>query len=165
MSTRHPNHRLVKIHRNYTVEEIAHLFGKHKNTVRNWLRDGLETIDDRRPALVLGSTLVEYLRKRRGQHKQPLKPGEIYCLKCRIPVEPAGRMADCIQTTGLAGNLRGICPHCNSLIHRRVSLARIDAIRGNLEITIEPAEERIKGSPDPSVDCDSSKGAKNHDNA
>ena len=34
MRKRHPNHRLVKIHRSYTVEEIAELFAIHKNTVR-----------------------------------------------------------------------------------------------------------------------------------
>jgi hypothetical protein len=30
MGKRTPNHWLVKIHRNYTVEEITHLFGNHK---------------------------------------------------------------------------------------------------------------------------------------
>ena len=30
---RHPNHRLVKTHRTYTVEEIASLFHVHRNTV------------------------------------------------------------------------------------------------------------------------------------
>jgi len=34
MGYRHPNPRLVKVHRNYLVEEIARLFRVHKNTVR-----------------------------------------------------------------------------------------------------------------------------------
>ena len=165
MSTRHPNHRLVKIHRNYTVEEMAQLLEKHKNTVRNWLRDGLEVIDDRRPALVLGSTLVDFLKKRRGRNKRTLKPGEIYCVRCRVAVKPAGGMADCVQITDLTGNLRGICPRCDLLAHRCVSLAKIDQVKGDLEITIEPAGERIRESPDPSHNCDSSEGAETHDDA
>lgn len=165
MSTRHPNHRLVKIRRNYTVEEIALLFGKHKNTVRNWLRDGLEVIDDRRPALVLGSTLAEFLKKRRRRNKRTLKPGEIYCVRCRVAVKPAGGMADCVQVAHMTGNLRGICPHCDLLIHRCVNLAKIDHVKGDLEITIEPAGDRIRESPDPTVNCDFSEGAKTHDNA
>lgn len=32
MATRHPNPRLAKIHRTYTVEEIAYLLGVHKNS-------------------------------------------------------------------------------------------------------------------------------------
>ena len=55
---RHPNHRLVKIHRTYTVEDIAGLFGTHKNTVRQWIRAGLPTIDDGRPMLILGPQLI-----------------------------------------------------------------------------------------------------------
>ncbi|MBW7997817.1 MAG: helix-turn-helix domain-containing protein [Candidatus Glassbacteria bacterium] len=159
MSSHHPNHRLVKVYRTYTVEEIAQLFGKHKNTVRNWLREGLTVIDDRRPALVLGSTLVAFLKKRRGQNKQKLKPGEIYCVRCRVAVRPAGGMADCVQVTDTTGNLRGICPSCDLLIHRRVSLARIDAVIGNLEVTLERAGEHIRGRAVPSLNCGLSEGA------
>jgi transposase-like protein len=52
VGNRHPNPRLVKLHRNYSVEEIARLFDLHKNTVRHWLKQGLAAIDDRRPRLV-----------------------------------------------------------------------------------------------------------------
>ncbi len=159
MSGRHPNHRLVKIHRNYTVEEIAQLLDKHKNTVRSWLREGLEVIDGRRPALVLGSSLVRFLKKRRGRNRTTLKPGEIYCVRCRIAVRPAGRMADCVHVTDTTGNLRGICPHCELLIHRRVNLARIDGAIGDLEVTLEPAGEHIRGKTGPSLNCDFSEGA------
>ena len=57
---RRPNQRLVKIHRSYTVEEIARL-NVHKNTIRGWIRGGLPTIDARRPTLITGSDLRRFL--------------------------------------------------------------------------------------------------------
>ena len=41
MGHRHPNPKLAKIHRSYSVEDVSRLFKIHKNTVRNWLRQGL----------------------------------------------------------------------------------------------------------------------------
>jgi hypothetical protein len=49
MPIRRPNPRLAKIHRSYTVEESATLFGVHRNTVREWVRRGLPTSDRKRP--------------------------------------------------------------------------------------------------------------------
>ncbi len=68
MGKRHPNHRLVKIHRSYTVEDAAKVLGKHKNTVRNWFKDGLATIDNKRPMLILGQDLVAFIKKRRAKN-------------------------------------------------------------------------------------------------
>ena len=45
MAKRRPNWRLVKTHRTYTPEEAATALGKHVNTVRGWLKDGLRTIE------------------------------------------------------------------------------------------------------------------------
>ena len=62
MGVRHPNHRLAKIHRNYTVDEVANLFAVHRNTVRQWIKSGLPTTDSRRPLLILGRDLVAFLK-------------------------------------------------------------------------------------------------------
>ena len=154
MSQRYPNPGLVKIHRNYTVEEVARLLGVHKNTVRNWLRQGLSAIDQCRPALIMGRVLADYLRVRRTRRKQRCGPGQIYCVKCRLPREPAGEMADYISITQTSGNLRGICPVCDILMHRRVSLAKLDDIKGKLDLTLPQAWPRIVGSSGSSVNCD-----------
>jgi len=165
MGVRHPNPRLVKIHRNYSVDDIARLFGLHKNTVRNWLKQGLPTIDDRRPILVLGQELSRFLHERRQKAKQSCGPGRLYCIACRAPKVPAGKMAECTPTGPLAGSLCGICPDCDRLIYRRVNLTKIDAVRGDLEITFTQPRARIGESAVPSVNCDSSQKAQAHENA
>jgi len=136
MGKRHPNHRLVKIHRSYSVEEVANLFVIHKNTVRNWIkRDGLPVIDDIRPMLVHGKELVEFIQHRRKKNKISCKPGEIYCVKCRYPKVPAGNMADYSPITEKLGNLTAICPDCDSIMNRRVSIAKLGKVRGSIDIT------------------------------
>ena len=147
MSRRHPNPRLAKIHRNYTVEEVAGLFGVHRNTVRNWVKRGLPTSDDRRPMLILGRDLGAFLHARRAQKKRPCKSGEIYCVRCREPRRPAGDMADYEPATESLGNLIGICPECDALMYRRVNPAKLELVRGQLEITMPKASRRICGAP------------------
>ncbi len=158
MGKRHPNHRLVKIHRNYTVEEIARLLGKHKNTVRHWVKDGLATIDDKRPMLILGRDLVEFIKKRRAKNKQSCKPGELYCVRCRLPRFPAGDMAEYSPVTVKFGNLIAICPDCDSIMNRRVSLARIEEVCGNLDITFPKELRHIVKRTKPSVNGDLGEG-------
>jgi hypothetical protein len=151
MSKRHPNPRLAKIHRNYTVEEVAVLFGIHRQTVRRWIKAGLPTIDDRRPTLILGRHLVTFLGNRRQKKKQKCKPGEIYCVRCRQPRSPAGDMADYQPQTATLGNLIGICPDCDTLIYRRINVTRLDEVRGNLSITTLEPVEHINEINQPSV--------------
>jgi hypothetical protein len=151
---RGPNHRLVKIHRSYTVEEIACLFGIHKNTVRAWVKAGLPTSDRKRPMLILGPDLAAYLKARRTENKRPCQPGEIYCVRCHAPKRPAGDMADYLPITETLGNLEGICPDCQGMIYRRASKARLDENWGKLDITFAEAKRQVSESHDPTVNRD-----------
>lgn len=154
MKRRHPNPRLAKIHRSYTVEEVATLFGTHRNTVRNWLKQGLPTSDSKRPILILGHALFAYLQARRMKNKQTCQPGEIYCVRCRAPKAPAADMAEYKQVTETLGNLIAICPDCDAIMNRRVSLAKLEQIRGRMDITMPQALRHINESAQPSVNCD-----------
>jgi hypothetical protein len=155
MGYRHPNPRLAKIHRSYSVEEVSRLFTVHKNTVRTWLRRGLEPIDDQRPILVRGEELYRFLADRRERTKQACGPGRIYCLPCRAPKVPAGKMVDCIQTGNTSGTLQGICPDCDRMVYRRVNPQKLAAVRGDLEVTVTQAQSRIEDMAKPNVNCDS----------
>ncbi len=154
MSKRHPNPRLAKIHRNYTVEEVAGVFGVHRNTVREWVKRGLPTSDDRRPMLILGGDLMAFLRARRVKNKHTCQPGEMYCVRCRAPRAPAGDMADYLPVTATLGNLIAICSACEAMMYRRVSLAKLQQVRGNLDITLLQALPHIDESAEPSVNSD-----------
>jgi helix-turn-helix protein len=143
---RYSNHRLVKIHRTYTVEESAHLLGVHKNAVRQWIKSDLPTCDKRRPTLILGRHLIDFLRARRERNKRSCLPGQIYCVRCRAPKFPAGNMADYQCVTEKVGNLKAICPDCDSIINRRVSLAKLEQIRGQIEIRLPQALRQLSES-------------------
>lgn len=162
---RHPNHRLVKVHRTYTVEEAARCVSVHRNTVREWIKRGLPTCDGRRPTLILGRDLVAFLRARRARNRQRCGPGEIYCVRCRMPTAPAEGMAEYRPTTSSLGSLIGICPRCHTLMYRRVSLARLAQVRGALEVTLPQGLRDISESPSPFVNCDFGQGRRDHDNA
>lgn len=148
------NPRLVKIHRSYWVEEVAELLHVHKNTVREWIRRGLPTIDQRRPVVILGRDLAAFLDQRRRANKRPCLPGQIYCVRCRSPQRPAGGMADYLPLTSSGGNLLGLCPICDALMYRRVSYARLRDVQGNLDVRVPEATRHIDESRKPSVNSD-----------
>ena len=155
MGKRTPNPRLAKTYRTYTVDEIATLYGVHKNTVLGWRDAGLEPIDDhRKPLLFLGRVLADFLAARRVKNKRPLRPGQIYCVACHDAKEPALGMAEYQPLTTTSGNLSGFCPTCEIQIYRRVSRVKLDAVAASLDVTIADAGSRIKDEGEASVNSD-----------
>uniref|UniRef100_E6QLL8 Helix-turn-helix domain-containing protein n=1 Tax=mine drainage metagenome TaxID=410659 RepID=E6QLL8_9ZZZZ len=159
MPKRYANHRLVKIHRSYSVEEVADTLDVHKNTVRTWVKNGLLILDSRRPSLILGLQLVEFLKARRTRNKRPCKPGELYCFRCRMAKAPAGAMADCLPVSDKIGHLKALCPDCFCMMNRRVSLAKLGQLSGILSIKFPMAQEQVSDTTQPNVNNDFEQGA------
>lgn len=154
MGKQHPNHRRVKIHRSYTVEEAARQLAVHKNTVRQWIKAGLPISDNKRPTLILGGELSAFLQVRRAKNKRPCSPGEVYCVRCRAPKPPAGGFADYSPITEQTGNLVAICPDCEGLMNRRVSLAKLDYVKGEIEVAFPQALKQVSESYKPTLNSD-----------
>jgi excisionase family DNA binding protein len=126
----------IKIHRNYTVEEVARALEVAKGTVLRWVKSSdLPAITDQRPFLILGSALAAFLDARR-KPKVGCKANECYCFSCRTPREPAGGMADFVPLDARGGNLKAICCTCFGMMQKRVSLAQLSVLKTQLDLTI-----------------------------
>lgn len=154
--TRKPDWRRIKRHRAYTVNETALATKSHRNTVRSWIRAGLAVVGGGRPTLLLGGDIVAFLKDRSDRRRRKCGPGEMYCLKCRDAVVPDGGIADLERRTEKVGRLVGLCPRCGRLIFRLVSLGRLSAAVGGLNVQVQAADRRIEdtGQPTPRRDLE-----------
>lgn len=147
--------RRVKKHLNYIVEEAAELTGVHPHTIRRWIASGaLPALTEARPHLILGRHLIAFLNKP-ADNKTRLKPGELYCVKCHAAQRPAAAMAEYAPFNDQFGNLRGLCPDCETLMHRRVSLLKLPEISANLDVIRLEAQPHLSGRARPSTNVDS----------
>lgn len=153
MAARRVNPRVVKLHRSYSVPELAACFGVHKNTVRHWQRDGLEPLDGGRPVLFQGATIRAFLSKRNASRKCACPPGTLYCFKCRMPRPAALGMIDFVSINAMSGNVRAICATCETVMHRRAHVAALASIMPGCDVQFVQAPSRLKGSHSPSLNC------------
>ena len=144
MRARRMDSRLVKIHRCYSLAEAAQVLGVHKNTIANWLRQGLQTIDKTRPLLIQGAELRRFLQERRRRGKSPCREDELYCFRCRAPRHPDGGLVDYRPMPPSSGNLSGLCPQCGCLMHRRVSSKQLTVMEVKFDIAFPQAQSRLK---------------------
>lgn len=121
-----PNPYRAKIHHSYSVAEMAKLYGVHRNTVRAWMKVGLKCFQLGREHFVLGAELRDFLLRTRRKGRVKTPPGQIYCLKCRVPQAPAGGLVEVVGPPTASLNIRAICGDCSSLMHRRVSVGRLE---------------------------------------
>ena len=149
-----PNSNLAKLHRSYTVEEIARLFGTHRNTVRGWLKAGLAVLDDRRPMMIQGQVLRAFLQARRDRAKRPCAPGTLYCCKCRTPRAPADGSAAFEAQAGCAGILREVCEVCGTRMFRRARQSSLREIMPQIAVLIVQAPPHIAECASPFLNCD-----------
>jgi hypothetical protein len=154
MPARRINPRLMKLHRPYSVEEAARALGAHKNSVRRWIKAGLPTVDNTRPVLILGSDFQQWWGKRRKGAKRPLKPGQLYCFKCRQPKAPALGMVEYAASNATTGNLKAMCETCGTMMHRRARLVALAAIMPDLDVQRREAAPRIMERAHTSPNCD-----------
>lgn len=154
MAARRINPNAIKLHRTYDVSELAARCGVHKNTVRQWEREGLDPIDGGKPKLFHGTAIRAFLIKRNASRRRPCSAGTLYCFRCREPRVPLRDRLEYVPITPSSGNLRALCATCETVMHRRVALTALALVMPGFGVSIRQQLERLKGSPTTSLNCD-----------
>lgn len=148
------NLRLVKATWPYSVQEIAELFGVHKNLPLRWMHEGLIADTSVRPFLIRGDELIRFLRERQGRRKRKCALREFYCFKCRTPKEAYLGIADIEIESPTRFRVKTICPICSTSMSKVQAMRNLEKIQASFEIQ-KLEDRRIKASAKPSVNSDS----------
>jgi excisionase family DNA binding protein len=133
--------RRIKGKYSYTVEEAARTLNLHRNTVRNWVRQGgLSAMTESRPHLILGAELVKFVKAKRLAQKRRCDRGELYCLKCRAARKPVPELFEHRPMASGRTRIIGICSTCETLMHRFVAKRILEASLKEFDVHSRPAD-------------------------
>jgi hypothetical protein len=137
--------RRIKIHRSYTVEQLARVLGCHKNSIWLWLKKGLEPLNDgKRPLLIQGSEARRFLETKRRGRKRRCQVHELYCLRCREPRSAVRNRAHYSSSVAGPALLIAQCSVCGTRTFKRVSARSLSELERSFDLQIHEAEETPK---------------------
>jgi len=113
----------VKAALTYEVDEAAAALGKSPATIRNWIKDGLPVMSSKKPHLISGAAIREYLHQKYEKSKSPLAPDQLNCFSCRAGRRPSGMIVRAVPNNAKTTNLKGQCGHCGGNAGRIISNA------------------------------------------
>ena len=121
------NLNLITVRRSYSINEIARLWGVNRKTCGRWVKyEGLKVIEENTiPLLVMGEDLVDFIKKKRGKRKIPIRENEFLCMKCRKAVRAKIGSERVTKTGKMIGKdnreqlvKKGICENCESQLNK-----------------------------------------------
>ncbi|CUH65738.1 hypothetical protein TG4357_02031 [Thalassovita gelatinovora] len=115
----------VKAAMSYEIGEAALALGKTPATIRNWIKDGLPVMSSRKPYLISGAAIREYLRAKYKSAKRPLDADQLFCPSCGCGRRPLNSLVTIQALTVPTSLLKGICEHCGGTNTRMISTARL----------------------------------------
>lgn len=134
------------------MQEIAALFGLHKNAVGGWRKSGLQSIDRTRPTLIHGSDLIAYLSQRQKSRRASCQPNELYCFRCRAPRQALGGMVDIEARDAKRVNLIALCAMCSTTMQRVGSVKKLALYCESFE-SVRLPPPHLYETPNPSLKC------------
>ena len=114
----------------YTIKEMSDCLNVSQKTCSRWITNGLSTVPgSKKPILILGSEIKDFLRKKDSKKKIKLKRNEFYCFKCK-----AARNAKRGSIKKLRKQKTAVCRVCNGKMSRTIQLSKKDYMISSLPI-------------------------------
>ena len=118
----------LSYHISYSADDLATHFGVHVQTIREWVRRGLQPIDEHTPALFLGTYVMRFIDDMNSKRKTTTQFNEFYCMSCHAAHNPFNNTV--VITTDNNGFIRatGICEQSGAHIHKTYKLCDMSKI-------------------------------------
>lgn len=117
----------------YDLDEIASHCGVHIQTVRAWIKESLQTIDNGNQLLVYGYCLIEFIKKQNDQGKCQTDFDQLYCMSCKDG-RPAfqSKIAFEQKPNGLC--VKSVCRTCKSKMNKTYKLGDFQRLKRTFDV-------------------------------
>jgi hypothetical protein len=113
----------------YTIKELTGLLHKTEKTIERWMGAGLLIVPGgKKPILILGDDLIEFLKNKDEKNKVKLKRSEFFCMGCKAP-----RRAKRGSLKILSDRKEGECDVCSGKMSKLIKSRR--QVLSNIENT------------------------------
>tara|TARA_A200000113_G_scaffold211980_1_gene213129 strand:- start:2878 stop:3393 length:516 start_codon:yes stop_codon:yes gene_type:complete len=136
MSKRLYPHKRVRYWLVYDIDDICTLFsdlGLHPQTVRAWVKRGLKTIDNGKPALIYGNNLIAFLKAQNTENKCITEFDEMFCMGCKDARPIYQNKIKVDQKTNVL-SVSGLCRCCKTKMYQNYKLSDFSALRKTFKV-------------------------------
>ena len=135
------NYKLIESNRSYSTEKIKKLIGIHEQTIREWVnQNNLECVS-KKPILIYGAVLKEFIKNRNESHKKTLNFNEFKCLKCKAISIPKDNQISIYHNKNSSIRATGVCQNCDNEFSKVFKKNSIEQLKNSF--FIKPTESTL----------------------
>jgi hypothetical protein len=112
------NTRYININYYYTMQDIVSMFNVNKRTVYAWFSCGLKVYSNKKPYMVFGVDLKQFLENRNIKYKINTKPYELACFRCKKATIPSNNEISIILYNKKIIHIKAYCNICNCKVNK-----------------------------------------------
>lgn len=111
------------------------MLGLSTQTVRSWRKQGLIVMTEKKPHLILGEHLIEFVEVRQ-KPRVKMEPDQFRCFTCKLPRRALDSVVFYTDLTASRGQLEAFCEDCGAKCSRFSSRAKLPDLTQFFEVVM-----------------------------